>query len=218
MFVIGFVLYGLLTASTLASAVNAFFDAETWEGALKACQRWNAALPIIHDIDTDKALRDYTIKYINAEYFHIGLRRNASSGEWQWIDGSNVDYSRWEQALTEASPTCAWAFFGVRSTAGRWRPVECNLWERSYICVAPASGSVPMAHDGTSNAPSANSTASSRPVSEENTEEGVETGKTCEDTVAAWKCKTLKTVYACKASNYISYAAKNCAKTCGLCS
>lgn len=39
----------------------------------------------------------------------------------------------------------------------------------------------------------------------------------CKDTVASWKCKTLKAVYACKATKYIKYPAKNCARTCGLC-
>ncbi|KAH7712613.1 Regenerating islet-derived protein 4 [Aphelenchoides avenae] len=113
MTLLGFILHRLLTASALVSALHvglassqgfcpegwtyaekthvcyrAVFEPKTWEGALKACQRWNATLPIIHDVDTDAALREFAIKYVDAEGFHIGLRRNASSGGWQWIDGS----------------------------------------------------------------------------------------------------------------------------------
>lgn len=44
------------------------------------------------------------------------------------------------------------------------------------------------------------------------TEDGLD-GQACEDKVSPWKCKSLKTVYACKASAYFKHLSENCAKT-----
>ncbi|KAH7694532.1 C-type lectin-1, partial [Aphelenchoides avenae] len=173
MTLLGFTIYRLLTASALASALNTglapsegfcregwtyaekthdcyrvIFAPKTWEGALESCKAWNATLPIIHDKDTDEALHDYAaylLEYSDAEYFHIGLRRSASSGEWQWTDGSKMDYARWKEH-SEASPACAYAKFSVRSRTSLWRPVECNSWQRAHICVARVSGSFPTTY------------------------------------------------------------------------
>ncbi|KAH7711665.1 hypothetical protein AAVH_21022, partial [Aphelenchoides avenae] len=69
--------------------------------------------------------------------------------------------------------------------------------------------------------PQLTTTAPAHTVTEKNSgtdnDEDSKTDKNCEDAVASWKCTTLKTIYACKASKYISYPEKNCAKTCGLC-
>ncbi|KAH7726125.1 FRAS1-related extracellular matrix protein 1 [Aphelenchoides avenae] len=239
---LSFVLYRLMVVTALATAANvtqgscrdgwtyvektnacykAVFDAETWDGALQACSKWNASLPIIHDVVADKALLDFALKYVTEENFHIALRRNAHSDKWEWTDGSKVDYIRSEDPLGVAGPACVWATLGVRSPTSVWQPVECNKWERSYICVADASSPVPSTGGATPRGPLRNSTAPSHTDGPTSGGSGVtvdvKIGKKCEDAVAAWKCKTLKTVYACKASKYIAYPEKNCAKTCGLC-
>ncbi|KAH7713430.1 hypothetical protein AAVH_19226 [Aphelenchoides avenae] len=164
-------------------------------------------------------LPDFAVQYVTEENFHIGLRRNSGSEKWEWTDGSKVDYIRTEDPLGVAGPACVWATLGVRSPTSVWHPVECDSWERSYVCVASASSRVPSTGGATTGGPPGNSTAPSHTDGPAGTgaTKGFESGKNCEDAVAAWKCKTLKTVYACKASKYISYPEKNCAKTCGLC-
>ncbi|KAH7711117.1 hypothetical protein AAVH_21589 [Aphelenchoides avenae] len=48
-------------------------------------------------------------------------------------------------------------------------------------------------------------------------EDSTETNTDCADTLSTWKCRSLKTLRACKAGQRLQNVQKNCAKTCGFC-
>lgn len=86
---------------------------------------------------------DFAAKYVRLEYFHIGLRRASSVHvEWQWTDGSEIDYANyecWQETLGADGPQCVSAPLGAGSPPCVWRPVECYPTKLPYICVAPAA-------------------------------------------------------------------------------
>ncbi|KAH7695615.1 hypothetical protein AAVH_37323, partial [Aphelenchoides avenae] len=110
-----------------------------------------------------------------------------------------------------------------------WFPLDCNYTEWPTVCErsalkrnvgneqlkttdvsggsSAASAVTPTAGTTTGQDPDTATTAGAKPVN-----------KACKDKAAAWKCKSLTAIYACKAGAYFKYLEENCARSCPFCS
>ena len=80
----------------------------------------------------------------NGPYFGwIGIH-NQGQNKWQWLDGSNVDYTNWAQdePVDESGYDCG-AFYtdavNEQLTFGYWVSQSCNIALRTAICQVPAT-------------------------------------------------------------------------------
>uniref|UniRef100_A0A914ENZ7 C-type lectin domain-containing protein n=1 Tax=Acrobeloides nanus TaxID=290746 RepID=A0A914ENZ7_9BILA len=110
--------------------------------ALSGCQQENASLISIHDLQENLFVSSLTVdpKYDTwiIEVIWIGLNDPSKNGNWQWVDGSPVDYTIW-QPNNPGNGSCVILASGSRyeslnnGIANKWQTADCGteIW---YIC------------------------------------------------------------------------------------
>ncbi|XP_077992102.1 uncharacterized protein LOC144446224 [Glandiceps talaboti] len=113
-------------------------DTKTWFEAVAACRALDddADLISIHSYDeTMHALSMSRWTFANTDYW-IGAHDLNEEDEWEWIDGSPFDYTRWysgEPSNGNGVEDCA----ALRwSTDGTWNDASCS-GSKGYICKYP---------------------------------------------------------------------------------
>lgn len=86
----------------------------------------NLAKPVsIHS----QAESEFLGTQLSGQVAWIGLRRGAA-GDFDWQDGSDVDFQHWADGEPSADGSCVQADFG---NGGKWQMADCAQ-EKVYVC------------------------------------------------------------------------------------
>jgi len=104
------------------------------------CQRDGAQSVSIHSEAENDAVFEFTLDYINStDLIWLGMRRNNATGEYSWIDGSPLDYTKWDD--NEPDPdvgSCVSMTLGAFGAFKVWGAVPCTGLPQPFICKKPA--------------------------------------------------------------------------------
>nr|A7X406.1 RecName: Full=C-type lectin lectoxin-Phi1; Short=CTL; Flags: Precursor [Philodryas olfersii]ABU68500.1 Lectoxin-Phi1 [Philodryas olfersii] len=111
-------------------------DWKTWDEAQRFCmdEQENGQLASINDVGESVKLSDEISKTWSIIDVWIGLRLSKRKSIWEWIDGSNVTQTRWEEG--EPNNFLKKEFCVVLTSRSRylkWNDKDCNRRHR-FLC------------------------------------------------------------------------------------
>ncbi|XP_043200556.1 lectin BRA-3-like [Amphibalanus amphitrite] len=115
---------------------RSFYSKITWYDAGQVCRNMSGELASIHDAGLDTFL---TKELLKGQAAWVGLRRENSSSDWVWTDGSAYNYSRWFMDYSDCGdryPCCAAINYG---SDGEWTPSDCIDGDIPFLCQMEAS-------------------------------------------------------------------------------
>ncbi|CAJ0601543.1 unnamed protein product [Cylicocyclus nassatus] len=118
-------------------------NAKSFDDAEMSCKKLGAHLASIHSEEENNFIHKITstgskIKSFD-EFVYIGLRLN-SKNEWEWLDGSGLNYKNWAEHQPDQPhiEKCAQFHQGPANLAHvqdyKWNSISCNLPMKYYVC------------------------------------------------------------------------------------
>ncbi len=103
------------------------YQGKSWSDAAAYCRVEGGELASIHDLETAEHLTFTFIDMIGVEASWIGLNDRSSEGNFEWSDGSTVDFTRMVEGEASPERDC------ILNRPYGWMPHECDL-PRAFIC------------------------------------------------------------------------------------
>eukprot|EP01084_Bolivina_argentea_P005101 9643_1 len=120
----------------------------SWEEAEQNCQiTYSSHLASIHSL-TDNENVASVCREGNSQLCWIGLKYSEDNGQFEWTDGTDLDYTNW----IEYAPSTATDDDGIKveqctriskasdtwKYATQWNDVKCSTTQKQYICNKPS--------------------------------------------------------------------------------
>ncbi|KAF8370346.1 hypothetical protein PRIPAC_76775 [Pristionchus pacificus] len=125
------------TVGQTKTCYNLYKATSGWENADAMCTLDFAHLAVIHDQTLNDFIRRTSVSAGLMDGIHIGIQLDRPSGNFSWVDGTDVDYTNFQTGLsTSAASVCG--YMDTKSSSGQWGLTNCETIPLPFICTKPA--------------------------------------------------------------------------------